>query len=135
MPAVQLLPDGCPDIRVGSTVQQQLSEWRNERSALLVVHPEIGLRNHGCEQGCVTAEPGRADSGTNVDVHSLVEQPDRNLHFVVVHAHVEEGRSAEWRAHSGINRVLAAHLGGIDLPMTELASEKIWIAAQVFSQK
>src|ERR1039457_6669889 len=63
-----------------------------------MIHPEIWLGDYCCEERGVAAETFGVNRSFSVHIHSLREEPARNFHFVVVDAHVEQGRSRERRS-------------------------------------
>ena len=64
----------------------------------LCVFMNCFVRDHAIEERCVSAESGFVDDRPRVHVGTVVDQPPRNVEFLMVDRHVQQRRSVQRRA-------------------------------------
>jgi len=131
---MQLLPERRAHVRLGPMVQQQLGERRTVRRPVLV-HPVVRLRHHRREQRRVPTKTIAVHRGSRVHVHPLRDEPSRDLHLVVVDAHVQQRCSSERRSMRRQHLVMAAELRRVDLFVTEGATQQVRISPQMLLEE
>ena len=119
---VELLSERGADVGVGAMVQKKMGE-RGHLGLMIVVHPEVRLRNHGGEKRRMTPEPGPVHGGLRVDVRAALDQPSGHLHLVIVDTHVQQSRTRKRGPMRGQNLVVATQVRGVDLLVRECPIE------------
>src|SRR5690242_20975426 len=87
----------CPDVRIGTAVEEQSRERRIIRTALAVVDPEVVLRHNRRVERGVAAEAVAVRCRWRVRTHAALEEPVRNLQLVEVSR--SEEHTSELQSH------------------------------------